>query len=157
MLHAQLIEELNHTEKFFNTTIAPLAAADGAFRPAADMYTVTSHLHHVATSITWFIDGAFRRDDGFAMNFEDHIVESHQTSDFAAAKDMVRLAFADAREIIGQQSDEQLLAPLPAGPIMGGAPKLAVVSGIADHTAHHRGALSVYARLLGKVSPMPYA
>jgi len=38
-----------------------------------------------------------------------------------------------------------------------GAPRAAVVSGIADHTAHHRGALSVYARLIGKEPPMPYA
>ena len=39
---------------------------------------------------------------------------------------------------------------------MSGAPRLAVVSGIVDHTAHHRGALSVYCRLLNKVPPMPY-
>jgi uncharacterized damage-inducible protein DinB len=25
-----------------------------------------------------------------------------------------------------------------------------------EHTAHHRGALTVYSRLLGKVSQMPY-
>jgi uncharacterized damage-inducible protein DinB len=25
-----------------------------------------------------------------------------------------------------------------------------------EHTAHHRGALTVYSRLLGKVPPMPY-
>ena len=36
-------------------------------------------------------------------------------------------------------------------------PRLGVVSGIVDHTAHHRGSLAVYARLRGKVPPMPYA
>jgi uncharacterized damage-inducible protein DinB len=40
---------------------------------------------------------------------------------------------------------------------MGGAPKRAVISGIVDHTAHHRGSLAVYARLRGKVPTMPYA
>jgi len=32
-----------------------------------------------------------------------------------------------------------------------------VINAIVDHTAHHRGALSVYARLPGKVPMMPYA
>ena len=40
---------------------------------------------------------------------------------------------------------------------MKGAPRAAVVGPIVDHTAHHRGALTVYARLLGKVAPMPYS
>ena len=31
-----------------------------------------------------------------------------------------------------------------------------VVSAITDHTAHHRGALTVYARVSGLVPPMPY-
>ena len=40
--------------------------------------------------------------------------------------------------------------------IMGGAPRLAIFGAINDHTAHHRGALTVYARLNGIVPPMPY-
>jgi uncharacterized damage-inducible protein DinB len=40
---------------------------------------------------------------------------------------------------------------------MGGVPRWSVVSAISDHTAHHRGALTVYSRLLGKVPVMPYA
>jgi len=40
--------------------------------------------------------------------------------------------------------------------IMKGAPKMSIVYALADHTAHHRGALSVYARLLGKKPQMPY-
>ena len=58
--------------------------------------------------------------------------------------------------VLDQQSAETLLSALPEGPIMGGEPRAAVVGAICEHTAHHRGALSVYARLLGKVSPMPY-
>jgi hypothetical protein len=41
--------------------------------------------------------------------------------------------------------------------MLDGAPHAAVINGITDHTAHHRGSLAVYARLLGKVPPMPYA
>ena len=53
-------------------------------------------------------------------------------------------------------SDDELMAPI-TGEIMTGAPKISVVGGIVDHTAHHRGALAVYARLLGKIPQMPYA
>ncbi len=35
-------------------------------------------------------------------------------------------------------------------------PRFAIFSAITDHTAHHRGALTVYARLKGIVPPMPY-
>jgi uncharacterized damage-inducible protein DinB len=53
-------------------------------------------------------------------------------------------------------SDADLLTPLPEGPIMGGVPRIAIFGAIVDHTAHHRGALTVYARLQGVVPPMPY-
>jgi uncharacterized damage-inducible protein DinB len=53
-------------------------------------------------------------------------------------------------------TDAELLAALPEGPIMGGVPRMAVFGAINDHTAHHRGALTVYARLNGIVPPMPY-
>jgi uncharacterized damage-inducible protein DinB len=39
---------------------------------------------------------------------------------------------------------------------MGGLPKHAIWTAVLDHTAHHRGALTVYSRLLGKVPAMPY-
>jgi uncharacterized damage-inducible protein DinB len=39
---------------------------------------------------------------------------------------------------------------------MGGVPRFAITNALTDHTAHHRGALTVYARLLGLVPPMPY-
>jgi uncharacterized damage-inducible protein DinB len=39
---------------------------------------------------------------------------------------------------------------------MGGMPRESIIGGIVDHTAHHRGALSVYARLVGREPAMPY-
>ena len=58
--------------------------------------------------------------------------------------------------VIDANCEAAWVEPLPPGPIMGGLPRLAVFGALTDHTAHHRGALSVYARLLGKVPPMPY-
>jgi uncharacterized damage-inducible protein DinB len=58
---------------------------------------------------------------------------------------------------VGAKSDEELNARFPDDdPIMPGKPKRAVIGAIVEHTAHHRGALTVYTRLRGKVPPMPY-
>ena len=51
---------------------------------------------------------------------------------------------------------ENMEAPIVEGPILGGAPRSAIIPAMADHTAHHRGALTVYARLCGKTPSMPY-
>ena len=45
---------------------------------------------------------------------------------------------------------------LPTCLSMPGLPKFTIVPGIDEHTAHHRGALTVYSRLLGLTPPMPY-
>ena len=65
-------------------------------------------------------------------------------------------AVAEASATLGSKSDAELLELLPAGPIMGGMPRMAILGAITDHTAHHRGALSVYTRLNGVVPPIPY-
>jgi uncharacterized damage-inducible protein DinB len=49
-----------------------------------------------------------------------------------------------------------MMVPLPPGPVMGGMPRMAIVGAIQDHTAHHRGALTVYSRLCGHTPAMPY-
>ena len=63
---------------------------------------------------------------------------------------------AAASATLSYKSDAELMAPIADGPIMGGAPRMAIVNGITDHTAHHRGALTVYARVSGIVPPNPY-
>ena len=65
-------------------------------------------------------------------------------------------AFVAAGQVVDAHGDQEWMAPLPEGPIMGGQPRIAIFEGLYDHTAHHRGALSVYSRLLGKVPAMPY-
>jgi uncharacterized damage-inducible protein DinB len=66
---------------------------------------------------------------------------------------MLEAAFENA---IGFARSQDLARPLPPGPIMGGQPAGDVIWAMVEHTAHHRGALTVYSRLLGKVPPMPY-
>jgi uncharacterized damage-inducible protein DinB len=48
------------------------------------------------------------------------------------------------------------MAPLPDGTVLGGMPRIGIVREIVDHTAHHRGALTVYARLKNIIPPDHY-
>jgi len=74
----------------------------------------------------------------------------------AAARQTLETAYANAIQFLRSRSAEDLAQPLPPGPIMGGQPLSDIVWSMVEHTAHHRGALTVYSRQLGKVPPMPY-
>lgn len=150
-----LIAQLNSTKQFFNKTIECFTEQDSSFAPKPDLYTVAGHIEHAAQTIEWFIEGAFGK--GWDMDFEAHIAESKKATSFKKAKEHFDRAIASVIKAIEKASDRELMEPIPNDQIMGGAPRLAIVGGIVDHTAHHRGSLAVYARLLGKVPAMPYA
>lgn len=150
-----LVAELRSMEAFFNTSTSCLTEADSDFAPAEGTWTVAQQVAHAARTIDWFVEGAFR-PEGFDMDFDRHVEESSRVRSLQAARAWLEAAFARAREAFGTKSDAELSQPLPAGPVMGGVPRWDVVSAIGDHTAHHRGALTVYSRLLGKVPAMPY-
>lgn len=147
--------ELGQIEQFFNNSTRELPEDLSGFTPAEGMMTTAQQIAHVAQTIDWFIEGAFR-PEGFDLNFEAHMKELTKVTSIAAAREWFAKAIANAKAVIGSKTDEELMTPIAAGPVMGGAPRIAIVSGINDHTAHHRGALTVYARLNGKVPPMPY-
>ena len=56
----------------------------------------------------------------------------------------------------GQHSAEEWASLFPPNPIMGEMPRYSIIGGVTDHTAHHRGALTVYQRLLELTPLMPY-
>jgi uncharacterized damage-inducible protein DinB len=149
------IQELQMALKFFNTTISVFEESDSGYAAQPEMFSVAGQVAHTAATVDWFVEGAFGK--GWDMNFEAHLAETNAVTRISDAKEQLEKAFANVVEAIGGASDEDLCAPIPDKQIMDGAPRRAIVSAINDHTAHHRGALSVYARLLGKESPMPYA
>ena len=150
-----LVKELESTQKFFKTTLSVFTSEDEGFSPFPELYTVAGHVAHAADSIDWFIEGAF--GDGWDLEFDASIAKAKAVSSLDEAKEWLDRAFANAIAVIGAASDETLFEPIPDPRIMGGAPRIAVVSGIVDHTAHHRGSLAVYARLVGKEPLMPYS
>ena len=117
--------------------------------------TAAQQVAHVAMTIDWFVEGA-SRPEGFDLDFEKAAKEMEEVTSLAAARTMLDASFKRAVNFARSKTPEQLAAPLPAGPVMGGEPVGDIFWGIVEHTAHHRGALTMYSRLLGKVPPMPY-
>ena len=145
----QAVAELESTEQFFNRSTRSLTEEHSGVKPAPDVMTAAQQVAHAAQTIDWFIEGAFRRE-GFDTNFQAHAKAIENCTSLTDA----RAWFAKAT--LSSKSTAELTAPIADGPIMGGAPRMAIISAITDHTAHHRGALTVYARVSGLVPPMPY-
>ena len=149
------IISLNSAKKFFDTSTSCFTEEDSGFSPGEGCFTVAQQIAHVAQTIDWFVAGVFG-GHGFDENFAEHETRVRNVTSLNEAKAWWDRAMQSALEAWGTKSAEELARPIENDNIMGGAPKGAALNGITDHTAHHRGALTVYARLLGKVAPMPY-
>ena len=117
---------------------------------------MAGHIAHAADSVEWFVEGAFGRGLKI-MDFEALIAAARAVETLEEANAWLDRAFEKAIATFESASAEDLAGTIPDESIMKGAPRAAIVGPIVDHTAHHRGALTVYARLLGKVAPMPYS
>lgn len=155
MIKQVLKAELAAAHEYFNRSTRELTEADSGFAPKEGMFTAAAQVAHVAQTIEWFVDGAFA-PEGFSMDFEAMDKEVRSCASLTAARARFEKAVAHAHKSIEDHTEEEWMAALPPGPIMGGQPRSAIFGAINDHTAHHRGALTVYARLRGKVPPMPY-
>jgi uncharacterized damage-inducible protein DinB len=147
---------LQNMKQFFDRTTSCFEEKDSEFRPKSEMFTVAQQIAHTAQTIDWFVEGAFR-PEGFDLDFEEHMKPVLATKSLTEARAWLDRAMQNAIDLVGSKSEAELAEPLPADGIMGGSPRGSIIGGIADHTAHHRGAIAVYARLLGKVPPMPYS
>jgi uncharacterized damage-inducible protein DinB len=147
--------QLLASKDFFERSTRVLTEADSGFRPQGDMMTVAQQVAHAAQTLDWFIEGA-SRPEGFDLNFEEHAKAIGRVTSLTAARQLLETAYTNAIQFLRSQSQEDLAKPLPAGPVMGGQPISDIVWAMVEHTAHHRGALTVYSRLLGKVPVMPY-
>ncbi len=143
-------------KELFERSSSCLREEDSQFKPAEGMMTVAALVAHVAFTVDWFIEGMFR-PEGFDLDFEKHAHQYTSVQSLTQARAEIVRAFTNAAEVIASKTEEELNQPLPAGPILPGMPRWAALEGIQDHSAHHRGALTVYSRLLGLTPPMPYA
>jgi uncharacterized damage-inducible protein DinB len=148
-------QELQAAKEYFDRSTRCLTEEDSGFTPVEGQMTVAQQVAHVANTVDWFLEGGFR-PEGFDMDFEAHAKKILAVTSLAAARQWLDRSFAAAAEAIAAKTDEEMSQPMAAGPVMGGAPRCAILGAITDHTAHHRGALTVYSRLRGHVPPMPY-
>lgn len=155
MIKKALIGQLQQVLEFFERSTSCLSEDDSGFAPREGMFTVAQQVAHTAQTIDWFMEGMFS-PDGFDMDFEAHIRQAMECNSYSEARAWFRNAIENAIRLIESKGEGEMIVPLPEGPVMGGAPRLTVISAILEHTAHHRGALTVYSRLLGKVPRMPY-
>jgi uncharacterized damage-inducible protein DinB len=155
MLNQSLIEMLQSSEEYFNRSTSCLNEEHSTFKPQNESMTVAQQVAHVAQTLEWFIEGGFR-PEGFDLDFEGHAKDVMRTTSLSAARERLARAYAAAKQRFDRTTDEELMAPLAEGPVMGGLPRITIGGAMQEHTAHHRGALTVYSRLLGLTPPMPY-
>jgi uncharacterized damage-inducible protein DinB len=148
-----LQHELKSSQEFFERSGRVLEEKDSGFTPVEGQYSVAAHVAHAAMTIDWFLEGAF--GSGFDMSFEEHDRRARAVTSLAAARTMLAEAYSRVLAAVQDRSEAEWSEPFPPGTLMEG-PKSGIVFGIVEHSAHHRGALSVYARLLGKQPLMPY-
>lgn len=155
-LQEQLVAAIKSSHTFFKNSTDCLEESDSEFAPQPGMFTTAQQVAHVAQAIEWFVSGAFN-PKGFSMDFENAEKQVRQVKSLQLAREWLDRATSTAIETFSTKSETELNSPLPAGPIMGGEPVHHVVASMVDHAAHHRGALTVYARLRSRVPGMPYA
>ncbi|HUB80541.1 MAG TPA: DinB family protein [Bryobacteraceae bacterium] len=147
--------QLLASQDFFNRSTRVLEEGDSQFAPYEGMMTVAQQVAHAAQTLEWFVQGV-TRPEGFDLDFAKHAQEIAAVTSLAAARAWLEKAYASSVAFLRSQSPEELAKPMREGPILGGQPLSALVWAMVEHTAHHRGALTVYSRALGKVPPMPY-
>jgi len=153
-LRLEALAEIDATRAFFDRTTRVLAEEDSAFRATPQTMTVAAMVAHVAQTIDWFRAGAL--DDDWRSDFDAMIAETNAVASLADARERLAAAWVRLRERVAAMSSDALAEPMAENPILQRRPRYHAIEGIVDHTAHHRGSLAVFARLLGKEPPMPY-
>ena len=139
-----LLAQLNNAYTFFQRSTGSLTETDSSFTPVEGTFFVAGQVAHVGQTIDCFIEGAFS-PDGFDTDFPAHEKQIRAVTSLVEAMNWVRRAVENARQVVASKSEEEWAAPVAPGPF-GGLPRSIIFGGITDHTAHHRGALTVYAR-----------
>ena len=154
MANEAQIEGLKTTRAYFEKTLSCFGDGHAKFAPKDGMFTVAQQIAHAAQTLEWFMEGAFR-PQGMDPDFAAHEAEVRLIQEMEDAMAWWNSAWEEAILSVGNTAPEAWAESI-RGEIMGGAPRHAIFAGISDHTAHHRGALAVYARLLDLEPAMPY-
>ena len=153
-LKSDTLSQIDSARKFFDRTTGIFEEKDGGFRATPESMSVVAQIAHTAHTIDWFREGAFQ--DRWRMDFQAMVAEMAKVETLSQARRLLADAWDRLHRAVEGMAEEKLAEPMAENPIVGTRRRAYAVDGIVDHCAHHRGALSVYARLVGKVPPMPY-
>jgi uncharacterized damage-inducible protein DinB len=153
-LKSQTLEAIEETRRYFDRTSRCLGEADSGLRATPETRTVAQQVAHTAQVIDWFREGAF--EDRWNLDIPALDAETALATSLTAAREELAAAWKRLAEQVEAAGDAGLAAPMQDNPILGSRPRHTMVQAIVDHTAHHRGALAVYARLAGRTPEMPY-
>jgi uncharacterized damage-inducible protein DinB len=141
-------------QKFLNTLLQGFTEEQGQFTPVPGMMTVAQQVRHIARTVDWFREAVFGA--GFDMDFEKWVAEDRLPCTLTEAREQLTLSFDALCAAVQPMTAVELCQSMGPTPLMPGASRLQILSAITDHTAHHRGSLAVYLRLLGQIPPMVY-
>ena len=120
---------------YFGRTCSVFKEEDSGFAPTPGEFAVAQHVAHVAQTIDWFMAGGFN-PAGFDMDFAVHHAAIRDVQSLEAAFVWLAKAVDNAAAVLDTKSAEEMMAPLPDGPIMGGQPKAAIVAAESWPKAH---------------------
>jgi len=154
MTPQEIKQAIQGMKDYFNRSTRPLQEEHSTFAPGEGLYTVAQQVAHTAQTIEWFFGAAF--SENWRMDFEGMDKEARAVTSLNEARAWFEKAIDQALCVAEAHDAAEWASTFPPNPIMGEVPRTAVMAACVDHTAHHRGALTVYERLLGLTPPMPY-
>lgn len=149
------VNELKRSQEYLERSTRCLKEENSGHSPAEGMMTVAQQVAHIAKTVDWFLAGVMS-DKGFSMDFEESAKEILTVTSLDAAREWVDTSYAAVIDYLVKTPEDELTKPVTAGALMVGMPRIGIAASIVEHTAHHRGALTVYARSLGLTPAMPY-
>ena len=150
----QAAEHVRQEREYLMKIVGAFESGQGKFRPAEGMITVAQQINHITFMIRWFVQGAF--GTGFDLNPDKSAAATREDLDLNEAIRRLNETYDDYIAFLETLTVAELDAHMPPNPILGEVPRISLLRAQADHTAHHRGVLTVYLRLLGVVPPVIY-
>ena len=179
------VRKIRYQREFFQRSLSCFTDEDSFFQPTAKSLTLIGQVIHVTMAIEYFLCGMFGPFVGYGpmsrleLGFVDMIWTRHSDTDinptdFNPEHMSIELlsamgSLSQAMELFGKTMDRAAAMfasktplaiatqQLPPNAIFDPEATLGdTLEMMNDHTAHHRGAIVMYGRLLGRSPKLPY-
>ena len=150
------VEIITKERKFLDNILRDLKPEHGGFRPVDEMMTVSQQIKHIALTTRWFYSKALGTGFDFA-SFEEYLEEMKKPITLREALDLLNETYDESISAFEKMTGEEFDEVVKDDPMLGTFRKSDMILYNNEHTAHHRGALSVYLRLKGITPRMIYA